>query len=378
MLNVLHVITGLGTGGAERMLARIATYPYPSHEVRQSVISLTDGGEQADVLRAAGVSVTSLGMRRGIPSPAAVWRLVGLIRRERPDAIMTWLYHADLIGTLAATLASRQGIVWNIRCSEFDLSLFGWSTRATLRMLVRLSSSPRAVAANSAAGRRAHEAAGYHPRRWIILPNGFDLDVWRPDPVARADVRRELDARPQDILCGVVARVDPLKGYDTVLAAAASARLDGVPVHFVLVGKGTETLRLTTASGVRVTALGERRDVSRLMCGFDMLVLSSISEGFPNVVGEAMATGIPCVVTDVGDAATMVGETGIVVPPREPEALAAAIATMAGESPESRVRRGADARERVRARWSLESVARKYHSLWQCVASGEWPDHEPD
>ncbi len=369
-LTVLHVITQLGSGGAERMLTRVATHDFGPGAPRQAVISLMDKGVYGAALEAHGVELHCLGMRRGWASPRALFKAITLIRRVKPDLVMTWLYHADLLGTVAARLAGVRRVVWNLRGSEMAFGHYAPTTRWTASVLARMSRWPVAVAANSRAGRRAHEAMGYRPRRWVYLPNGFDLDEWRPDAGDRAAVRRELGFGESDVAIGVVARVDPQKDYTTLLDAAGRLISQVPEARFVLIGKGTQALAVPSPLRLRVEALGERRDVARLMRGLDMVALASaFGEGFPNAVGEAMASGLPCVVTDVGDAADLARGAGAVAPPGDPAALAEALAVLARLPPGERERRGLGARERIKRDYGIDEIAGRYLALWEDVAA---------
>ena len=372
MITVLHVITSLGSGGAERMLTKIVSANHGPDAPRQVVVSLMDQGIYGAVLNAAGIEVRCLGMRRRRLSPRALLQLAVLMRRLNPDVVMSWLYHADLMATLAALVAgiSMKRLVWNLRCSDIDFARYAQTTRWTVSLLIRLSRLPAAIAVNSDAGRRAHVALGYRPNRWIYIPNGFDLEEWRPDPVDRALVRSELGFKDQTVAMGMVARADPQKDHPTLLAAAERLVTSYQHVEFVLIGKDTEYIPLPESLRERIHPLGQRGDVPKLLRGLDILVLSSAyGEGFPNVVGEAMATGLPCVVTDVGDSAHLVGETGWVVPPRSPDALAQAISELLAESSGVRAKRGEMARHWIQANYSIDRVKALYRETWLCIAS---------
>jgi len=370
VITVVHLITGLGGGGAERMLARIATYAFGRDAPRQIVISLMDEGIHGSALRSAGVELHCLRMRNVLSFPRALLRLAALLRSLKPSVLMTWLYHADLVGTLAAFMAgvSMHRVIWNVRCADMNLAHYAFTTRATVAMLAKMSKFPAGVAVNSRAGQRAHAGMGYKPKKWIHLPNGFDLGVLRPDDRDRTDVRNELKLADNTLAVVMIARVDPQKDHDTFVAAAQRLIAQHYDLLFVLIGKGTEALELPEVAKGQVVALGERQDVHRLLRGLDILVLSSVTEGFPNVVGEAMATALPCIVTDVGESAELVGETGIVTPMKDPAALAEAIASMVRESPRVRRSRGVQARERVQANFSIDRIASLYRTAWLSVA----------
>jgi glycosyltransferase involved in cell wall biosynthesis len=363
---VLHVITSLGSGGAEQMLTRLVLANRSSF--RQVVVSLLDGGIYVSKLRNAGIEVHTLNLNGFYRLPAAFFSLVQLLWRIRPDVVMTWLYHADFLGTFAA-IGSGLGakrVIWNIRCSNIDFGNHARATRWVVRVLSWLSPLPKAVSTNSRAGQRAHHALGYRPRHWAVLPNGLDSNEYRPNERDRIEVRTELGIQPTEFAIGMVARLDPQKDHANFLAAADIVARSYPQARFILVGRGTNTL---PARG-GVLMLGERHDIPRMLRGLDLMVLSSAyGEGFPNILAEAMATGIPCVATNVGDAAAIVEEFGFVVPPRNASALATAITTILSEPPEIRAFRGKRARQKVERSYSMKSAIRAYRQLCQLVRS---------
>ncbi len=368
-ISVLHLITGLDRGGAEIMLAKLVSHPTLRLEHR--VVSLTPPGPVAQEIAAAGVAVHSLDMARGAVDPRGLLRLAALLRRHRPQVLQSWLYHADLLGLVAGRLARVPHIVWNLRCSDMDMRHYSRLSRALPRILARLSRMPALCIVNSEAGRAFHEGLGYRPRRWEMIPNGFDLDVFKPDPASRAEARRELGVDDGTRLIGLPARVDPMKDHDTFMTAA---RLVGRrdDVRFVLIGDGTEaenarfSARLRAADVAdRVIRLGRRSDMPRIYRALDIVTLSSaFGEGFPNVLGEAMASAALCVATDVGDSRLILGDTGRIVPPRDPAALAAGWMDLLDRSAAERQALGARARARVAERYGLDRVAARYEALY--------------
>jgi len=366
-MKVAHLITNLGSGGAESMLARLAIRNRTSGGPPEIVISLMDDGVYGEALRASGVPVHCLRMGLGRPSVAVIWQLFRVLRAERPDLLMTWLYHSDLIGTVVARLAGIRRIVWNLRCSEAYSDSSRFRARLKLGVLARLSRIPSAIGANSEAGRRVHERLGYKPRQWLHLPNGFDLEMWRPDERDRADVRKELGFTAADIAIVMVARVDPLKDHATFLAAAERLHPRYPNLRFVLVGRGTLSIELSAGFGERCVLLGERADLPRLLRGFDIAVLSSRSEGFPNVIAEAMASGLACVASDVGDAAMMLADVGSVVQPADSHSLSVAMEKLVLLSELQRRQLGERARKRIESHWSLDAAVRAYRGALQGI-----------
>lgn len=363
---VVHLIVSLVHGGAERTLTRIVPDGGVAKDgTRHVVVALRDGGAFLPELTRRQVPVVTLGMEPGPRLLRGGWRLVRFLRRVRPDIMMSWLYHADLVATLTAPLCGSPRLIWNVRGTVKDRRAMRWHTRLTVTLLALLSRRPWAIATNSLAGRRDHEAIGYRPHRWRYLPNGFDTELWHPDPTDRAAVRVELGMRDEEVAVVMVARCHDQKDHATLLAAFERVIVehpDGI--RLVLVGAGTERLEIAAECRRAVHLLGDRDDVPRLLRACDVAVLSSAyGEGLPNVIGEAMATGLPSVVTDTGDAALLVGPTGWVVPPRDPEALAAALLEAKSEPEESRRLRGCDARARIVEDWSLDASRDAYREL---------------
>ena len=376
LVRVVHLITDLDVGGAERMLAKLVQAT-DSRRVRHTVVCMLKPGKMADDIRAAGCDVVSLNMKRGGISPRPLLLLVRLLRRERPDILQTWLYHADLLGTLAGRLAGVPAIVWNIRCSNMDLSQYARSTAFVVSCLARLSRLPASVIVNSYAGRDFHEQLGFRPKRWEVIHNGFDLEVFRPLPKARAELRQELKLPPDATLIGMLARLDPMKDHTTFLRAAAGFSRDQPNAHFILAGRGLlpESVALPAAArdpalAGRLHLLGEREDSARILAALDLATLSSaFGEGCPNVVGEAMACGVPCVATSVGDAAVLIGDTGAIVPPQDPDALAAAWRGLLDKASAERTALSAAARARIAEHFSLPIIQERYMSLYEQLSN---------
>jgi glycosyltransferase involved in cell wall biosynthesis len=347
------------------------------------VLSLTTVGPVGQEIQRMGVPVHALGMRSGTSAWTAFWRGVLLIRNFRPDVLQTWLYHADLAGLVAGTIARAPKIVWNIRCAELDPNDHPRSLPALLRTLAVASGRPAAVICNSTAGRRAHEALGYRPRRWCIIPNGFDTNAFQPSPAARADLRREL-AVPDDVkLVGLLARFHAMKDHATFLKAArivCSARPD---VHFLAAGHGVAGNAVLDAMVAdlqlsdRVRLLAPRLDAPLFLGGLDVAVSSSYGEAFPNVVGEAMACGTPCVVTDVGDSAMLVGDTGVAVPSRDPARLAEGILQVLNLDTTAHASLGMRARERILSTFSMDAAAATYEALYRDLSRRQMKRPDP-
>ncbi len=376
MIRIAHVITGLEVGGAEMMLYKLLSAG-DRGRFESRVYCLTGGGPMVARIEALGIPVAVFGARGGFSFLATLPRLARSLRAFAPDVVQTWLYHADLAGLLVRPWLADARLCWNLRCSMLGSGEYPWTTRALARLLGRLSPLPDLVMANSVAGRVAHEAVAYRPRRWELVANGFDTMIFRPDAALRAALRESLTIPAEAPVIGMVGRYHPMKDHAGFLRAARKLFDVRPQAHFVLAGRDVDEANaplraLVTSLGLRanVHLLGERADVAAVMNGLDVFTLCSVTgEGFPNVVGEAMACALPCVVTDVGDARAVLGDAGLVVPPSDPVALASAWLELLELPDAERCRLGGAARVRVEEHYSLAAVVRRYEQLYGELAA---------
>jgi glycosyltransferase involved in cell wall biosynthesis len=370
-VKVLHIITGLHVGGAEGALFRLVT---EMKSLTHEVVSLTSGGEYGSRLRQAGISVYELDMQFGAGDVRRALRLAGLIRKSQPDAIQTWMYHADLIGGIVGRASGCRNLFWGIRNSRPGPDTLSRSTRLVVKACALLSPFiPKLIVSNSRQAAADHIAAGYDPAKTVVIPNGYSLTKLKPDLPARNSLRSEWRVEENEILFGMVARNDPIKDHPGLLEALALLhQSSSLKWKCVLVGPGMDSSNLALLRVLddrklagRVSMVGPRPDVGEVMNAIDIHVLSSRAEAFPNVLCEAMACGTPCVSTDVGDAGLILGNTGWIVPPRDPGALARALEEACEEiSSDSWAARKRLARDRVLKMFSIGSMAEKYQNLW--------------
>jgi glycosyltransferase involved in cell wall biosynthesis len=370
---ITFVTTGLGVGGAEAMLFRVVTR-LDRERFDPLIVSVMDDGEYGSAFREAGIPVTSIGFSNRLPTPPRIARLVRSIQRSRPDAIMGWMYHGNLAASLGrAWGAPGAGLAWNIRHSVYDLANERFLTRQLIRLGARLSDRLDAAVYVSEVSRRQHIGLGYSARSAIVIGNGID-----PAPVAtpaeRDAIRAELGIDPSDIVVGHVARFHPMKDHVTFLRAAMLALETDPAIKVLLVGRDVSAanpvlrpLLAAPALAGRVIALGERRDVPRLLGAMDIFCQSSFSEGFPNAVLEAAVAGLPFVATDVGATSEIAGGGGLLVPVRDPAALAEALRQLAGMGAERRTM-GDAARAHAVERFSLDSVVATYSTLLESLS----------
>ena len=341
-------------------------------KVSHSVVSMTGEDSLGKCIKEAGIPLFTLGMKRGRPSLRSLIRFVRILKKEKPDVLQTWLYHADLFGLIAGKLAGVRRIFWNVRCSDMEMTHYSRLSSWLVPILARLSSLPEMVIVNSEAGREQHILRGYSPKSWRVIFNGFDLEEFRPDEGAKSKLCGELGVPPDSVLAGMIARYDPMKGHAGFLQSAGLVGKKYPEVHFVLAGKGVTLENAELRRNIehlslegRFHLLGERGDIPALMPGFDFLCLPSVfGEGFSNVIGEGMACGVPCVATDVGDSKHIVGETGRIMSPGDPAALAEAMGEFVVMGAEGRRKLGEAARRRVGDLFNLPAVVTEYERIY--------------
>ncbi len=370
--SITHIIPTLEMGGAEMMLSNLLAGMDRSRW-RVSVVSLRERGSLANRIEALGVGVSTIGISDSLPSPQAVWRLLRQLRVCAPEVLQGWMYHGNLAALVGRMLGpGRPRVVWNIRSDVFDFSVESRLTAGLVRLCALLSRRADRIIYNSRSSASGHANLGFVGTRAVIIPNGFDTRLFAPSPETRAAFRARVGVSDDTVLIGRIGRYHPVKDYPAFLEAAAILAVDHNDVRFVLAGPGVdkqnpELVRLIARFGLEsvVHLLGEVSATNEMMASLDILCSSSAyGESFPNVLGEAMACGVPCVTTDLGDSAWVVGNSGYVVPPRNPRALAAGCNALIAAGREGRRRIGALGRERVVWEFSLERALSRYEDLY--------------
>jgi glycosyltransferase involved in cell wall biosynthesis len=366
------IITGLETGGAENMLFKILE-KFDRSVYFPHVISLTTLGRFGTRIQDLGIPVEALGMKSKLFILSKLYRLTMRIRALRPDVVHTWLYHADAMGGLAARLAGVKKIAWCLRNGGMDKNFSFFSRRIGLPLCAVLSRFvPDKIVSCSRNAMHVHAKIGYPMKKMILIPNGFDLSRYKPDSSANIKLRAELGVDRQALLVGVIGRFHPVKNHTGFLEAASLLSRRIPDAHFVLAGtdldeSNTILVEIAKRNGIREKThfLGLRRDIPYIMSGLDIVVSSSAGEAFPNVLGEAMASGVPCAVTDVGDSAYIVGDTGEVVARGDMAGLAAALERLLRLSPMERAALGERARERIESNFEIGKVTLRYESFYK-------------
>jgi glycosyltransferase involved in cell wall biosynthesis len=376
-MKIIHVIIGLNVGGAELMLKRLIGEYQGNPNYHHSVISLTTVGKVGAQLQEMGVEVRALEMRSALDIPRVLWQLVRLIRAARPTIVQTWMYHADLLGGVATRLAGNSKVIWGVRGSAIPQSGLSMT-----KMVVTLCSwtshfLPNAIVCCAESVRIAHAKKGYDQSKMIVITNGYILAHFNRNPIHRQQIRDDFGFSDDDVVIGIVGRFDPLKDYRNFVHAATLVASNINYVKFLMIGRGINAENNELKAWLderdlahKIVLLGERSDVPDCLSAMDIFCLSSSNEGFPNVVCEAMAMNIPCVVTDAGDAAEIVSDTGITVATRDPIALSGALQSMINIGVAERSNLGVLARLRIENNYSIEVVSARFEALYKQLSNG--------
>lgn len=373
-MRVVHIITGLDNGGAEAVLYRLVTHDTSNES---TVISLMNEGKYGPMLKDHGIQVICIDLPKSRVTLTGLLKLWRTLKNLKPEIVQTWMYHADLIGGLAARLAGVKNVFWNIRHTNLTP---GESSRATIfiaRICAYLSRFiPQRIICCAQKSVEVHSAFGYNQEKMIVIGNGYQVDLFTPNEPEGLRLIDELNLNNKTVF-GMVGRFDILKDHENLLDAFGLLKNNNIDLKILLIGKGLHSDNSQLSHWIQknnltddVLLLGQRSDIPAIMNALDIHVLSSRSEAFPNVLAEAMACGTPCVSTNVGDAALIVGDTGWVIPSRDPRALAGALLEAVNEmrsQPEKWSNRKFECRNRIKDHFSMDKMIDEYHHVWRSV-----------
>lgn len=376
-LKVLHCITDLPAHGAQKMLLKVIG-GMDKQRFDNFVVSLVPGGTLESDFEDAGIQQANLGMRRGEPSLAGVWKFRNLIRSYKPDLIQGWLYHGNLMATIGSLVSGHKApVVWNIRRALYALGDDKPLTRSVIRAGAFFSWQPSLILHNASVSVEQHVKFGYRDGKHRVIANCFNTQDFKPNSDARRQIREELDIPSEATVVGIVGRYHPQKDYECFAKAAALAISQFPDVHFIMVGDNVTASNselsqyLEGALGDQYPAaiknfhrLGPRSDIANVMAAFDIYCSASANEGFPNVVGEAMSCGVPCAVTDAGATGDLVEGVGLVVGRKNESALGAALCKFIGMTSEEREQIGAKSRARILEQFSIDSIVQQYSTCY--------------
>lgn len=381
-MKILYIITGLSTGGAEMMLYKLLSIINRA-KFKPSVLSLTDEGSLGKQIKELGIPVYSLKMKGGFPSPVKLVQLIRLVKKISPDLIQGWMYHGNVAASFVKWF-SRKNIIllWNIRHTQMDLKKEKPLTAIVIRIGAKISSYPDQIIYNSRISEKKHKSLGYEDRNKKIISNGFDCKKFKPDKDAKKGLLQLLDIPEDSLLIGLIARYHEMKDHRTFLNVAGKLVSINPKIHFILAGSEIDQRNYQLIHQIKelnimkqVHLLGERKDIARITAGLDIACsTSSWGEGFSNAIGEAMACEVPCVATDVGDSAWIIGNTGFVVKAGNMKALTDAFLSLIEMGLEKRKKIGQLARDRIKKNFSIDVVAKQYEDAYQGIVNKRYSD----
>jgi glycosyltransferase involved in cell wall biosynthesis len=372
---VLNSITGLNIGGAEVMLARFAKSLQPTVYAPQ-VLSLMAPGVIADLLTVDGIPIRSLDLRQSHVTMRALPQLRKIAFQTNADLLHGWMYHGNLAASLAAFLDRRQPVVWSIHHSVDDISAEKRFTRWIIRLLAKLSRNVAAISYCSRVSAEQHEALGFDPSKRVIIPNGIDCDIFRPDMAARQKMHLRFGIPECRIVIGNVARAHPMKDHESFVRTLAALRDTGLDVHGLIIGAGHENGRAKQVAreldiADRLSMPGPLGDIPEFLPGLDAFMLSSAwGEAFPLSAAEAMACGVPVVVTNVGDCGWLVGDPDLITTPRDPVGQAMSLRRIFALQPNDRQQLGLTGRRRIIENFSLRKYTEDHLKIYEAALAG--------
>ena len=363
-MKVAFLIRSLERGGAERQLTCLARGLKKAGIEVDVAVFYGGGALEADLL-SAGVSVTDLQKKSRWDIAGFLWRTAHWLRGSNADVLHTYLTGANLLGAVLKPVMHKSALVWGVRASNMALEKYDSLARIVFRLSCWISRRADLIIVNSEQGRDYHVSQGYPAGKMAVIFNGIDTNRFKPDPRARAEQRAAWKVEEDALLVGLVGRLDPMKDHKNFIRAAAQVRGGaGGNVEFVCVGDGAAEQREALKQFAGMLGLGAhvrweagREDMTNIYNALDVAAsASAFGEGFSNVLAEAMACGVPCVATDVGDAREIIGKTGLVVPASDSRALAAAIVELLRRPERECGKLGAQARQRIVERFGTDRL----------------------
>ncbi len=336
------------------------------------ILSIKSKGNMAPAFTSENIPVISLGLDQLVSLPVAFLKLKQVIDTIKPDLIQGWMYHGNLFALMARHFQRKSiPVAWNIRHSIYDIRIEKKLTQFMISLGAIFSSHINSIIYNASTSAEQHENSGFTSKNRVIIPNGFDTYMFRPNEESRRIVRNELNLPAHTSLIGMIARYHHMKDHVMFLESARRIQDLKPNVRFLLAGTGVDKKnsklqQFIKGMGLDGTTflLGERSDIPTITAALDVACLSSYSEGFPNSIGEAMSCGVPCVATDVGDTAALIGSSGRIVPTRNPDAFADAVLELLNMATNQRRGLGDSARNRIIQRYRIDSIVKKYENIY--------------
>lgn len=366
---VLHIIIGLNVGGAELMLKRLVLHSQQKGEYQHEVISLTDLGLIGKDLREAGIRVYTLNMRSALSIFSIYFSLKKLLKEIKPDVVQTWMYHSDLIGGLAAKSVGIDNIIWGIRNTELD-SNSGIIKKAIRKACALLSDRiPQTIVCVASKAKTLHGNIGYCEEKMLVIPNGFDIKRFNVDNELGCKYRDELKIQHDKLVIGNIGRFTPAKNQVNFIKACILLLDKGYDFDVIMAGRdisiNNSEIKNLIGSRKNFKLVEELNQPEKFYNAIDVFCLSSITEGFPNVLGEAMATERVCLTTDAGDAREILGNCGYHINDPSSDAIAEALEThILSKDLSSLMGIGKIARMKIVDNYSLDKIVLDFEKLY--------------
>lgn len=363
MVKVTHIITSLNSGGAESMLYKLLKYSN-SNEYTNEVICLLDKGIYGEKIEKMGIKVTVLNLNKG--------NIIGALYKarrvcEKSDIVNSWLYHSDLVGFFISKVLLRKKLIWNVRHSNLDKSANKKTTLLIVKLNARLSRYVDCITYNSNKAKYVHNKIGYTGNRNVVLSNGFELNKFTINNLSRKKLRKNFDIHDSEKVLITVGRWDPQKDYDNLLKSLGILRQNNINFRLIMVGTNLDWKNIALKKLIErynlaenVLLLGRQGNIPELLSVADIYVSSSLGESFSNSIGEAMACQLPCIVTDVGDSAIIVGDCGEIVPSQNSEELSNELSYYIKMDNENLQRIGKKARKRVVENYDIINIVKLF------------------
>lgn len=370
-MKLLFVTTGLNLGGAERALHAMVNNGLDKRYMIK-IISLRDSGHYGEKFQSDGVEVCCLNLQNPLNLVKSLLKAFNFAREFEPDVIQGWMYHGNMFSLLLGRFTrAKPKVYWGIRQTLYDIRKENVLTQWIIRLEAKLSFFAGGIIYNSKKSQNQHESIGFSKKNSIYIPNGFDLSLWKPDAGKRKALRKELEIPDNSFVIGYIGRFHQMKNIELLFEVMESVLSENTNSIFLVVGENTDRENLKLKSFYdrlppqQVVSLGVRADIPAVVQCIDLLCLTSAwGEGFPNVIGEAMATGIPCVATDIGDSALVIGESGWIIPPNDAECLANCISLALSESTSAYNARSVASQKIISENYNITQIVDNYTNVY--------------
>lgn len=370
-MKIVHIIIGLNVGGAELMLKRLVLHSQEKKEFQHSVISLTDIGVIGIDLRSKGIAVYTLDMKSMLSLSRTFVRLRKLLKEIQPDVVQTWMYHADFLGGLAAKSVGVKNIIWGIRTTDVSQGSSTLTVHLS-KLCAKLSYHiPNSIICAAHVSKDYHTGIGYDESKMVVIPNGFDLKSLIATDEDGLEIRRENNLSTDDIVIGSIGRFNHVKNQKLFVDVAAILLKEHPSLKFMIVGKENTVENTELMSWINnyniadnFILLGQRDDIPKCFKAMNVFCLHSKTEGFPNVLVEAMANGVKCISTDVGDAKRIIGNYGYLVPKDDLKSLSSNIQRVINCERTSKIQ-CIDSINYINSNFSIEKSHREFCKFWR-------------